>query len=115
SINAPQLAELSSQLRIEPTSGVKRKVGVLTPAELVDTILAEQISRLPRGGRYNVVTNPQDWQEGQFTRVFQESKLAAETRGVAIRRIMVLADRGPNRFGGDRSEVERILKLHLAA
>jgi hypothetical protein len=108
--NAQQLAALSSE-----RTAAARNITVLTPAVLVDNILAEQIRRLPKDGRYSVVTNPGDWKEGQFPTLQEQSKIAVESRGVVVRRILVLADDGPNSHQADAGEVERILNLHAAA
>jgi hypothetical protein len=115
SVNAERLAELSSALQQNPASAANRKIDIHTPAELVDTILAEQVGRLRAGGRYSVVTNPQDWQEGQFQQLQEVSKVAVEQYGVVIRRILVLTDSGPNAYRGDPTDVEQILEKHLAA
>jgi hypothetical protein len=115
SINSGRLADLSGQLRTNPTRAASYNVEVHTPAQLVDTILAEQMALLPERGRYSVVTNPQDWQEGHFPQLLRESKIAVEQRFIVIRRILVLADSGPNGYeGGDPNEIERILDLHSA-
>jgi hypothetical protein len=116
SINAGLLADLSSSLRNDAGSALSCKVVVHTPAQLVDTVLAEQVARLPALGLYRVVTNPQDWQEGQFPQLMEASKRAVTERGIVVRRILVLTDSGPNGYeGNDPNEINRILKLHSAA
>jgi hypothetical protein len=116
SINAGRLADLSSSLRNDPGSALSCKIVVHTPAQLVDTVLAEQVARLPALGLYRVVTNPQDWQEGQFPQLMEASKRSVTERGIIVRRILVLTDSGPNGYeGNDSNEISRILELHLAA
>lgn len=113
SANTNRFVELSTRLRKDSGNTNTYGVVVHNPAELVDTILAEQLRGLPAAGRYSVVTNVHDWWEGSFPNVLEQSR-AAFDRGVDVRRILVLAKVGANAYSGERSEIERILNTHSA-
>jgi hypothetical protein len=111
SMNAETLATLSGPHRTASARAASYNVVVHTPVQLVDIILAEQVGRLPNGGKYRVVTNPLDWQEGQFIELRKVSALAV-AKGILVRRILVLTDSGPNAYAGPHSEIARILDMY---
>lgn len=112
--NAEQLSEVSTKLREHPESTVAYAVRVLSPSQLSDIMLAEQMKRLPDRGSYQVVSNPGSWARGRLALLHGASEQAVR-RGVTIQRIIVLTHKGPHRWHADGSELRAVLTGHLDA
>lgn len=111
--NAESLRNISAELRKNPAAGAEYHVIVQSPAALTDIMLAEQMRRLPHGGKYSIATNPRTWQANQLNELHDESRRAVE-RGVIIRRIFVLTrSRGPHAHTFNAAEAGQMIRLHF--
>jgi hypothetical protein len=110
--NAEKLRNVSVGLRQNPGAAAAYHVIVQQPAVLTDIMLAEQMRRLPPGGKYSISSNPGAWHATQLEELQRASREAVES-GVLIRRIFVLAHGdGPHslRFS---PEARKIITAHL--
>jgi hypothetical protein len=93
--NAERLCAVSTSKHDDPDA-VEYHIEVLSPAVLTDSMLAEQMMRLPNGGRYSIASNVGSWSKGRLERLSTASEDAVRNRGVTIRRIFVLTEREPH-------------------
>jgi hypothetical protein len=113
-VNAASLAEVATKLAADPNCHANVKLLLPTAAKHVGTLLAALVGQLPASGQYTVVTIPRDWQPGQLQALFEECRNAAE-KGVEIRRLFILTNRGENRYESDVTELRKILTPHMTA
>jgi hypothetical protein len=112
--NAESLRSISAELRKNPVANAEYHVLVPSPAALTDIMLAEQMRRLPRGGKYSIASNPRAWQANQLNELHEQSQKAVEN-GVIIRRIFVLTHEknGPHAHTFDAAEAAEMIRRHF--
>jgi hypothetical protein len=93
--NAVRLCAVSTS-KPDQQDAVDYRIEVLSPAVLTDCMLAEQMMRLPTGGRYSIASNVGSWSKGRLKTLSEASEDAVRNRGVTIRRIFVLTEREPH-------------------
>ncbi|HEU4883055.1 MAG TPA: hypothetical protein VFT45_12435 [Longimicrobium sp.] len=108
--HAKRLSDASAQLRLSADSGGEYRIQALSAAEITDTILAEQMEKLPPRGKYSIVSDIESWRSQKLKKLHEASKFAV-ARGVKIRRIFVLAREGE--FATMGEEARKVLKAHL--
>jgi hypothetical protein len=108
--NAESLSDLSvAQEQSTPPKEIK----LFSPAQRTDTILARLMSKLHEGGRYDVFSDIESWDD-QLKEFFAEHQKAVQ-RKVKIRRIFIVRDKDWTH--GELSPVHagKILTAHLSA
>jgi hypothetical protein len=86
-VNAEEFCDLTDETR---SDDFPRPIKLASPAERTDKILSGLMNLLPKGSKYDVISDIRSWQDGKLDD-FSKASREAVARGVNIRRIFVVS------------------------